>query len=220
MILRSHDRVLVQGITGRQGSFWTARMQDCGTDIVGGVNPKKAGTDHLGVPVYGSARAAAEAGGFDLSVLFIPPLLAKEAALDAIEAGANTLVLLTEFVPVRDVMWILHAARATGACVVGPNTAGLVTPGVGFAGIMPGFNAKVFQPGKVGVISRSGSLGTLMCLNIVQAGFGQSAFIGIGGDPVSGTSTREALIALDRDPGTEAVVIVGERSIASVQGKA
>ena len=119
-------------------------------------------------------------------------------------------MILTEFIPVHDVMWIVHAARANGATVVGPNTAGLVTPGEGFVGIMPGFNGNIFQPGAVGVISRSGSLGTLLCLNIVQAGFGQSAFIGIGGDPVSGTSTRDALEALDRDQRTEAVVMVGE----------
>ena len=143
-------------------------------------------------------------------MLFIPPALAKEAALDAVEAGAKTAVILTEHIPVQDVMEILAAARDAGCRVVGPNTAGLVTPGEGFVGIMPAFNANIFQPGKVGVISRSGSLGTLLCLNIVSAGFGESAFLGIGGDPVIGTTTREALEVLDRDPGTEAVVLVGE----------
>ena len=208
VIVRQSDGVLVQGITGRQGTFWTERMQSCGTKVVGGVNPRKAGTTHLGVPVYASAREAAAAGGFEASVMFIPPLLAKDAALDAIEAGAKTLVILTEFIPVHDVMVILHAARAQGCCVVGPNTAGLVTPGECFVGIMPGFNTNVFRPGRVGVISRSGSLGTLLCLNILRAGFGQSAFIGIGGDPVLGTSMRDALEALDRDARTDAVVIV------------
>ena len=210
MIVRTSDRVLVQGITGKQGTFWTERMQDYGTNVVGGVNPKKAGTTHLGVPVHGSARAAANNGGFDVSVLFIPPLMARDAALDAIDAGARTIVVLTEFIPVHDVMTVLSAARARGACVVGPNTAGLVTPGECFVGIMPGFNTNIFVPGRVGVVSRSGSLGTLLCLNIVQAGYGQSAFIGIGGDPVSGTSTRDALQALDEDHRTDAVVIVGE----------
>ena len=210
MILRKNHRVLVQGITGRQGSFWTGLMQDYGTQVVAGINPKKAGTRHLGVPVYASAKEAAANGGIDASVMFIPPQAAKAAALDAIEAGIKTLVILTEFIPVHDVMTILQAARANAARVVGPNTAGLVTPGACFLGIMPGFNDAIFQPGRVGVISRSGSLGTLMCLNITKAGFGQSAFIGIGGDPVSGTSTRDALEALDRDQGTDAVVIVGE----------
>jgi succinyl-CoA synthetase alpha subunit len=210
MIVRGHERVLVQGITGRQGSFWTERMQAYGTNVVGGVNPKKAGSEHCGVPVFESTRAAMDQGGFDASVLFVPPLAAKGAALDAIEAGARTLVLLTEFVPVQDVMEILAAARAHGCCVVGPNTAGLVTPGECFLGIMPGFNANIFQPGRIGVVSRSGSLGTLLCLNLVRAGFGQSAFIGIGGDPVSGTTMREALERLDADERTDAVVLVGE----------
>ncbi len=210
MIVRQQDRVLVQGITGRQGSFWTERMQAYGTRVVGGVNPKKAGSEHCGVPVFASAREAMDQGGFDASVLFIPPLAAKDAALDAIEAGAKTLVMLTEFVPVQDVMAILAAARAHGCCVVGPNTAGLVTPGECFVGIMPGFNENIFQPGRIGVISRSGSLGTLLCLNLVRAGFGQSAFIGIGGDPVSGTTMREALERLDADERTDAVVLVGE----------
>jgi succinyl-CoA synthetase alpha subunit len=210
MIVRKTDRVLVQGITGRQGSFWTERMQAYGTRVIGGVNPKKAGSEHCGVPVFASAREAMDEAGFDAAVMFIPPLAAKEAALDAIEAGAKTLVMLTEFVPVQDVMVVLAAARAKDCCVVGPNTAGLVTPGECFVGIMPGFNANIFQPGRIGVISRSGSLGTLLCLNIVQAGYGQSAFIGIGGDPVSGTTTREALERFDRDARTDAVVIVGE----------
>jgi succinyl-CoA synthetase alpha subunit len=210
MIVRGSDRVLVQGITGKQGTFWTERMQAYGTKIMGGVNPKKAGSEHCGVPVFASARQAMAEGGFKASVMFIPPLGAKAAALDAIEAGAKTLVILTEFIPVQDVMIVLAAARANGCRVVGPNTAGLVTPGECFVGIMPGFNANIFQPGDVGVISRSGSLGTLLCLNIVRAGFGQSAFVGLGGDPVSGTSTREALEHFDRDERTRAVVIVGE----------
>ena len=210
MIIRASDRVLVQGITGKQGTFWTERMMDYGTTVIGGVNPKKAGTEHLGLPVFASAREAAEHTPIDASVMFIPPLMAKAAALDAIAAGAKTLVILTEFIPVQDVMAILGAAREAGCCVVGPNTAGLVTPGECFVGIMPGFNDNIFQPGRVGVISRSGSLGTLLCLNIVGAGFGQSAFIGIGGDPILGTTTREALERLDADPGTDAVVMVGE----------
>ena len=210
MIVRNQDRVLVQGITGRQGTFWTERMQAYGTTVMGGVNPRKAGTEHCGVPVFASAREAGNEGGFEAAVMFVPPLAAKDAALDAIEAGAKTLVVLTEFIPVQDVMAVLAAARADGCCVVGPNTAGLVTPGECFVGIMPGFNANIFQPGRIGVVSRSGSLGTLLCLNIVRAGFGQSAFIGVGGDPISGTTTREALERLDRDDRTDAVVLVGE----------
>ncbi|MBI2585660.1 MAG: succinyl-CoA synthetase subunit alpha [Rhodospirillales bacterium] len=214
MIVRGSDRVLVQGITGKQGTFWTERMQEYGTNVVGGVNPNKAGTVHCDVPVYASAKEAKKAlndeGGFDVSVLFIPPLGVKEAALDAIEAGAKGLVVLTEYIPVHDVMWFLAAARDAGCRVLGPNTAGSVTPGECFCGFMPAFNDNIFKPGRVGVISRSGSLGTLICLNLAQAGFGQSAFIGIGGDPIIGTTTRDALETLDVDSRTDAVVIVGE----------
>ena len=124
--------------------------------------------------------------------------------------GARKLVILTEHVPVQDLLYVLAAARANGARVAGPNTAGHVTPGECFVGFMPAFDPDIFQPGEVGVITRSGSLGTLMCLNVVQAGFGQSALVGIGGDPVAGTSTRDALETLDGDERTRAVVIVGE----------
>ncbi len=207
-IIRQSDRVLVQGITGKQGTFWTEKMQAYGTRVVGGVNPKKAGISHCGVPVYGSAAEAE--GRFDASILFIPPLGVKAAALGAIAGGARTIVVLTEHVPVQDVMYVMAAARESGTRIVGPNTAGTVTVGECFMGFMPAFNARIFRPGSVGVISRSGSLGTLMCQNIVSAGYGQTAFLGIGGDPVIGTTTLDALIALDGFTGTEAVVMVGE----------
>jgi succinyl-CoA synthetase alpha subunit len=210
MILRKHTRVLVQGVTGKQGSFWTEKMMACGTTVVGGVNPKRAGTMHLGLPVFASARDAMAAAPFDLSLMFIPPQAAKAAALDAIEAGAKTLVALTEHIPLQDVLVMHAAAKAHGTRIVGPNTAGIVTPGEGFAGIMPGHNPNIFQPGRVGVLSRSGSLGTLICLNLTRAGLGQSAFLGIGGDPVVGTTTKEALQAFDEDERTEAIVLVGE----------
>ena len=210
MIVRGGERVLVQGITGRQGTFWTERMQGYGTRVVAGVNPRRAGVEHCGVPVFASASDAMREAGFDVSVLFIPPLGVRAAAIDAIEAGCPRLVVLTEHVPVQDVMEVLAAARANGAAVAGPNTAGLVTPGECFVGFMPAFEADIFRPGRVGVVSRSGSLGTLVCLNLVQAGFGESAFIGIGGDPIIGTTTRDAVAALDADERTDAIVVVGE----------
>ena len=210
MIVRGGERVLVQGITGRQGTFWTERMQAYGTRVVAGVNPRRAGVEHCGVPVFASASDAMREVGFDVSVLFIPPLGVRAAALDAIEAGCPRLVVLTEHVPVQDVMEVLAAARANGAAVAGPNTAGLVTPGECFVGFMPAFEPDIFRPGRVGVVSRSGSLGTLVCLNLVQAGFGESAFIGIGGDPIIGTTTRDAVAALDADERTDAIVVVGE----------
>ncbi len=210
MIIRGQEKILIQGITGRQGSFWAQRMIDYGSKVIGGVNPKKAGESCCGVPVYGSAKEAMTHECFDASVLFIPPLGCKKAALDAIEAGCRKLVILTEHIPVQDVMYFMAAAREAGARILGPNTAGQVTPGECFAGFMPAFESEIFQPGRIGVISRSGSLGTLICLNLVQAGFGESAFIGIGGDPVIGTTSLDALQSLDQDEGTDAVVMVGE----------
>jgi succinyl-CoA synthetase alpha subunit len=210
MIYRKHHRVMVQGITGKQGTFWTEKMIECGTRVVAGVNPKRAGETHVGVPVFATASDAMTKAPYDVAVMFIPPAMAKEAALDAIAAGVKLLVVLTEHIPAHDVMAILLAARRKGTRIVGPNTAGLVTPGEGFVGIMPGHNPNIFRAGSVGVISRSGSLGTLVCLNLTRAGIGQSAFIGIGGDPMLGTTTRDALAALDEDERTDAIVLVGE----------
>jgi succinyl-CoA synthetase alpha subunit len=210
MIVRKHERVMIQGITGKQGTFWTERMQEYGTNIVGGIVPKKGGQTHLGVPVFDTAQDAMKGVEFDVAGLFVPPLYAKSSALDAIEAGVKKLVILTEHIPVQDVMEIVAAAKDAGTQVIGPNTTGIATPGECFVGFMPAFNPNIMRPGTVGVISRSGSLGTLICLNITQAGLGQSAFIGIGGDPVIGTTTREALECLDRDEKTKAVFILGE----------
>lgn len=209
-IVRKHHKVIVQGITGKQGTFWTERMQEYGTNVTGGVNPKKAGSEHCGVPVYGSAVEAAADGGVDASVLFIPPLGVKAAALDAIEAGTKTVVILTEHIPVQDVMYFMAAAAEAGTAIIGPNTAGTVTVDECFLGFMPAFNERIFRRGNIGVVSRSGSLATLMCQNIVSAGYGISAFLGIGGDPIIGTTTRDAIEALDAFEGTEAIVMVGE----------
>jgi succinyl-CoA synthetase alpha subunit len=210
VIVRRADRVVVQGITGKQGTFWTEKMLGYGTRVVGGVNPKRAGETHAGVPVFASVQAAArDLGGAEVAVMFIPPAQALAAAEDAIAAGVKLLVVLTEHIPAHDVMR-MHAAAAGKCRIVGPNTAGLVTPGEAFVGIMPAFNARVFKPGGVGVISRSGSLGTLVCLTLVDAGLGQSAFIGIGGDPMLGTTTADALRALAEDARTDSVVVVGE----------
>lgn len=210
MIIRGNETVLVMGITGKQGTFWAERMRDYGTRIVGGTNPKRAGESHIGLPVWASAREAAKSGRIDAAVLFIPPMGVKDALIDAIEAGIGKIVCLTEHVPVQDTMFALAAAREAGARVIGPNTAGLVTTGESLVGFMPAFNPRVFQKGKVGVISRSGSLGTLLCLNLVQNGLGISSFVGIGGDPIIGTTTRDALVSLNEDPATAMIALVGE----------
>jgi len=210
MIVSRKDRVVVIGITGKQGTFWTEKMIAYGTNVVAGVNPKRAGETHVGVPIFDTPAEAAQKIGVDVAVMFVPPPMAKQAAVAAAEANIKLLVVLTEHIPAQDVMAIHAAAKRHGARIVGPNTAGLVTPGECFVGIMPAFVPSVFKPGRVGVISRSGSLGTLICLQLTRAGIGQSAFIGIGGDPMLGTTTRDALEALEEDRGTDAVVIVGE----------
>ena len=211
MIVRGGDRVVVQGITGRQGSFWTEKMRAYGTRVVAGVNPKRACDTHCGVPVFATVRdATREIGAVEVSVMFIPTAGALSAAEDAIAAGVRLLVVLTEHIPAHDVMRMHALAAAAGCRIVGPNTAGLVTPGAAFVGIMPAFNERVFRPGNIGVISRSGSLGTLVCLNLVDAGHGQSAFIGIGGDPMPGTSVGDALRAFEADDRTARIVLVGE----------
>jgi len=210
MIVRKNDRVVVLGITGKQGTFWTEKMIAYGTNVVAGVNPKRAGETHVGVPIFADTAEAVAKTDSEVAVMFIPPPMAKEAAVSAAQAGIKLLVVLTEHIPAQDVMAMHAAAAKHGTRIVGPNTAGLVTPGECFVGIMPAFVPSVFKAGRVGVISRSGSLGTLVCLNLTRAGIGQSAFIGIGGDPMLGTTTRDALEALDRDPKTRAVVMVGE----------
>jgi len=210
MIIRRKDRVIVLGVTGKQGMFWTEKMLGYGTNVVAGINPRRAGENFQGVPIFATTSEAVKAVGGDVGVMFIPPPMAKDAAVSAAEAGIKTLVVLTEHIPAQDVMAMHAAAAKHGTRIVGPNTAGLVTPGECFVGIMPAFVPSVFKPGRVGVISRSGSLGTLICLNLTRADIGQSAFIGIGGDPMLGTTTRDALEALDKDAGTDAVVIVGE----------
>ena len=210
MIVRKGERVLVQGLTGKQGTFWSERMMEYGTEIMGGVNPRKAGTEHIGLPVYATAKDAMADKGFEVAVMFIPPLGAKAAALDAIGAGVKKIVCLTEHIPVQDVMYFLAAADEAGCQVIGPNTTGVVTTGESFVGFMPAFNERIMRPGRIGVISRSGSLGTFICMKVVEAGMGTSAFIGIGGDPIIGTTTLAALQQLDADEGTDGIVIVGE----------
>ncbi len=210
MILRRHNRILVFGLTGRQATFWAGKMIAYGAPIVGGVNPRKPGIQHLGLPVWASAKDASANCEFDTALLFVPTTAALSATVDALEAGAKVVICLTEHVPVRDVMKMVAMANRCHACLIGPNTAGLVTPGETFAGIMPAFNAQVFRPGEVGVVSRSGSLGTLVCLNLVQSGLGISAFCGVGGDPIIGTTSRQALAVMAVDRKTKAIVLCGE----------
>jgi len=210
MLVTGAESVLVQGLTGRQGSFWGVRMAESGTRALAGSSPGRGGRDVDGVPVYNTVAEAALQHQIDATVMFVPAMLARDAALEAIAAGVKKIVLLAEHVPYHDTMVIMAEAKDAGTQVLGPNTAGLVVPDVASLGIMPAFAKNIFRPGRVGVVSRSGSLGTLICLNLVSAGYGQSAFIGIGGDPMLGTTTADAVRELDQHEGTDAIVLVGE----------
>ena len=210
MLNKQPPRVLVQGITGREASFWTDRMQRYGTSVVAGVTPRKGGEVVHGIPVYDTVTAACEEHEVDASVLFVPPSAVKAAASDAIHCGIRLIVILTEHAPVHDVMYVLAEARDAAVRVIGPNSPGVVVPGHHFLGIMPAWATNIFKPGTIGVVSRSGSLGTLVCLNLVRSGLGQSAFIGVGGDPIVGTTFYDAIQMFDDDPHTKAVVLVGE----------
>jgi len=209
-MISSTPNVLVQGITGGEGTYWTEQMLAYGTSVVAGCTPGKGGQEVSGVPVYDTVIDALEAHPIDLSVIFVPARFAKAAAIEAIEAGVPTVIVLAEFVPVHDTMEMLALARVAEARLIGPNCPGVVFPGRDFAGIMPGWSDKLFAPGRIGVVSRSGSLGALINLNLVTAGLGQSAFLGLGGDPIVGTTFRDALEWFEGDPNTEAVVLLGE----------
>lgn len=210
MIITGKDNVLVQGITGRQGRYWTERMVECGTNVVAGVSPGRGGQQVHDRPVYGTVAEATAHHDLDATVLFVPPSGARDAVVEAVESGVGKVVCLAEHIPSHDVMEMLAVARDHGAQVLGPNTAGLVVPGQSSIGIMPGFASNIFQAGNIGVISRSGSLGTLVSMNLVNAGYGQSVFIGIGGDPILGTTTLDAVRAAHSLPETDAIVLVGE----------
>ncbi|MEM7094858.1 MAG: succinate--CoA ligase subunit alpha [Actinomycetota bacterium] len=203
-------RTLVQGVTGGEGSYWTEQMLAYGTQVVGGCTPGKGGQEVHGVPVFSAVGEAIAEHAVDLSVIFVPARFAKGAALEAIEAGVPNVIVLAEFVPVHDTMEILAAARANGTRIIGPNCPGIVFPDRDFAGIMPAWSDRLFSPGRVGVVSRSGSLGALINLNLVGAGLGQSAFLGLGGDPIVGTTFAQALQLFEADPDTDSIILLGE----------
>ncbi len=207
VLLDERTRLLVQGITGHQGQFHTRAMLDYGTKVVAGVTPGKAGETVHGVPVFDSCFDAVDETGANASIMFVPAPYAKDAAVEAIEAGVKLLVMITERIPFHDTLDVVTYARAKGCRVIGPNCPGLISPGKAKAGIMPNH---IFRPGNVGVISRSGTLTYEIVHAITEAGFGESACLGIGGDPVIGTSMSEALELLAKDRETKRIVLVGE----------
>jgi succinyl-CoA synthetase alpha subunit len=207
ILLDRSNRVLVQGITGHMGTFFTRDARAYGTNVVGGVSPGRAGTSVEDVPVFGCVREARDVTGADTAMIFVPPAAVLGAAIEAIECGCKLLVVTADELPVLDAIEMRAAARAHGAAFIGPNTPGMISPGKAKLGFMPSF---CYRQGSVGVISRSGSLSYECCKRLTLAGMGQSTVVGIGGDPVKGTTAAEALELFHADPETKAVLYLGE----------
>jgi succinyl-CoA synthetase alpha subunit len=208
VLIDKNSRIIVQGITGSQGTFHTKAMLDYGTNIVAGMTPGRLGEEVYGVPVYDSVMQAKAAVDATASIIFVPAPFAGDAALEAIAANLNPVVVITEHVPVQDEMRVIHAAKSQGITVIGPNTPGIITPGAKQkVGIMPGH---VFADGEIGLMSRSGTLTYEIAAGMTNAGIGISTAIGLGGDPCVGLTTIEAVKMFNEDKDTKAMVLVGE----------
>lgn len=207
ILLDHQTRVLVQGITGRDGSFHTQQMVAYGTSVVAGVTPGKEGQDVQGVPVFNTVQSAVNATRANCSIIFVPPRFAADAVLEAADAGVPLIICITEGVPVQDMTGVYDYVQKKGARLIGPNCPGLIVPGAAKVGIMPGH---IHQPGKIGVISRSGTLTYEVVYQLTRAGMGQSTCVGIGGDPIIGTKYVDLLELFEADPETEAIALIGE----------
>jgi len=207
ILLDRKTKVLVQGITGRAGRAQTRWMRDYGTNIVAGVTPGKGGEEVEGIPVYNTVAEAVAEQGAEASVFFVPSPAVKSAAMETIDAGVNLIVIVTEHIPVHDIMEIRAYAEDHEVTLIGPTSPGIITPGEAKVGIMPG---NMFNPGRIGVISRSGTLSYEISVDLAAAGLGQSTVVGLGADPVVFTNLPDLLELFEKDPGTDLVVIVGE----------
>jgi len=207
ILVDKDTRVVVQGITGREGAFHAARCKEYGTTVVGGVTPGKGGTTHEGYPVWNTVAEAVAKEGANCALIFVPPPAAADAIMEGAAAGIPLIVCITEGVPVVDMVRAKHVLASTGSRLIGPNCPGVITPGQAKVGIMPGH---IHRPGAVGVVSRSGTLTYEVVHQLTQRRIGQSTCIGIGGDPVTGTSFVDALRLFNEDPATAAVMIIGE----------
>lgn len=210
IFLDEKTRVIIQGITGKEGSFWTKHMKEMGTQIVCGVTPSKEGQKIEDIPVYHSVRRAAAHYEIDASMIFVPPKFTKDAVLEALESGIKKIVTVADGIPLHEALEIRIAAKEAGAMVIGGNTSGVISPGKAMMGFFPYWIKRVYKPGNIGVMTRSGSLTNEVTAMIVEKGFGVSSLIGIGGDPVPGTRFAEMLPLYENDPETKAVVIIGE----------
>ncbi len=207
ILLNKNSKVVVQGATGGMGSTHTKLMLDYGTKVVAGVTPGKGGTDVHGVPIYDTVSEAVAKTSAEVSVIFVPALLCKDAAYEAIDAGIKLLIVITEGIPPLDEVKIQDRARERGVLVVGPNCPGVITPGECLVGIHPG---SVYKPGRIGMVSRSGTLTYEVALSLTNAGLGQSTCVGIGGDPVPGLGFVEVLRMFQNDPDTDVICLMGE----------
>ena len=207
ILLHKDSKVIVQGITGRDGSFHATKMKAYGTQVVGGTSPGKAGQEVAGIPVFNTVRDAVEATGADTSIIFVPAAFAKDAMLEAIDGGVKLVICITEGVPTMDAVAAQRYAKIKGVKVIGPNCPGLISPEESMAGIMPTI---IFKKGRTGVISRSGTLTYEVVYQLTQAGLGQSTAIGVGGDPVVGLYFEDLLQMFQDDPETDSIALIGE----------
>ena len=207
ILVNRETRLLVQGITGREGSFHTTQMVEYGTNVVAGVTPGKKGESVAGVPVFDTVEEAVAETGANTSIIYVPARFAPDAIYEAIGSGIALVICITEGVPVNDMVPVYDAVNRSGSRLIGPNCPGLITPGEAKVGIMPGF---IHEPGSVGLVSRSGTLTYEVVDALTKAGMGQSTAVGIGGDPVIGTSFVDVLALFQDDPATESIVMIGE----------
>ena len=207
ILVNKHTRVLTQGITGATGQIHTRACKAYGTQMVGGVVPGKGGTDFEGIPIFDTVEQARKATGANATVIYVPPPFAADAMLEAVAAGIELVICITEGVPVLDMVKVKRYVRASKSRLIGPNCPGVITPGECKIGIMPGY---IHQPGDIGVVSRSGTLTYEAVYQLTQLGLGQSSCVGIGGDPIVGTNHTEAMALFNDDPNTRAVIMIGE----------
>ncbi|MFS4455508.1 succinate--CoA ligase subunit alpha [Maribacter sp. 2304DJ31-5] len=207
VLVNKDSKIIVQGFTGSEGTFHAEQMIEYGTNIVGGVTPGKGGQEHLGKPVFNTVAEAVEKAGADTTIIFVPPAFAADAIMEAANAGIKVIITITEGIPVADMVKASDYIKGKDCRLVGPNCPGVITPGEAKVGIMPGF---VFKEGNVGIVSKSGTLTYEAADQVVRQGLGITTAIGIGGDPIIGTTTKEAVELLINDPETECVVMIGE----------
>ena len=207
VLVNKNSRIIVQGFTGKEGTFHAEQMIAYGTPVVGGVTPGKGGQKHLDKPVFNTVSNAVNEEGADTSIIFVPPAFAADAIMESAAAGIKVIVCITEGIPVQDMVKVKSYLASKDCRLVGPNCPGIITPGEAKVGIMPGF---IHTPGAIGIVSRSGTLTYEAVDQVTKAGMGQTTCIGIGGDPIVGTTTKEAVELLMNDPATEGIVMIGE----------